>query len=280
MNDADPPAPSAASSAAKAPAPAPNRAGAQRIAWVLFAPPALLVGLGWVLAWLQERSALAVLLPLTPFEPAQGLWAVLQPVLRVLLALVLVLAVALWVRQRVGTRRVLRALGVAWVALCLVVAAGMVRRDLNVRGAQPLPPVPAQVIGSRAKAPSTRGPGGTLLVLRVHALAQPQQVLVDDPQAARWQHGQRLLLAWSRGRYQGLFVTGWRPLSAPASAPGRPGQVQASAQPLVQGLAETPLQAVALSRTTAVPVFKAFALSAAFTEPASIQTQPASIIAP
>ena len=228
-----------------------------------------MVGLGWVLAWLQERSAQAVLLPLTPFEPAQGLWAVLQPVLRVLLALVLVLAVALWVRRRVGTRRVLRALGVAWVALCLVVAAGMVRRDLNVRGAQPLPPVPAQVIGSRAKAPSTRGPGGTQLVLRVHALAQPQQVLVDDPQAARWRHGQRLLLAWSRGRYQGLFVTGWRAVSTPESA--QP-PVQASAQEA----AEMPLPVLALA-SAATP---RSATPTALLSPAAHQPGPSSIIAP
>ena len=249
MTDADKPKPSAAApSAAEAPPPAPAsvyQASPQRIAWGLFAPPAMLVGLGWVLAWQQERSAQAVLLPLTPFVPAPDAWAVLQPVMRVLLALVLVLGVALWARRRMGTRRLLRVLAVAWVALCLAGAAGMVRRDLNVRGAEPLPPVPAQVIGSRAKAPSTRGPGGTLLVLRVHSLAQPQQVLVDDPQAARWKHGQRLLLAWSRGRYQGLFVTGWRALSAPESAPP---QVQANAQAAV----EAPLPVVALVSAVAV----------------------------
>ena len=201
-----------------------GKAGAQRLAWLLFAPPTLLVGLGWVLAWQRERSAQAVLLPLTPFVPGQGLWTVLQPVLSVLLALALVLVLALWARRRLGARRVSRLLAVAWVALALVAAARMLQRDLNLRGAQPLPPVPAQVIGSRPQAPSTRGPGGTLLVLRVHSLAQPQQVLLDDPQAAHWRPGQRLLLAWSRGRYQGRFVTGWRALSPPA-----PGQVQASA---------------------------------------------------
>ena len=71
MTDADKPKPSAAApSAAEAspPAPAPvYQASPQRIAWGLFAPPAMLVGLGWVLAWQQERSAQAVLLPLTPF---------------------------------------------------------------------------------------------------------------------------------------------------------------------------------------------------------------------
>lgn len=236
---------------------------AQRTAWVLFAPPALLVGLGWVLAWLQERGAQVVLLPLTPFEPSPDVWTVLQPALRVLLAALLVLVLALWARRRVGTRRVVRALGVVWVALCLAGAAGMVRRDLNVRGAQPLPPVPAQVIGSRAQAPSTRGPGGTLLVLRVHSLAQPQQLLVDDPQAARWRHGQQLLLAWSRGRYQGLFVTGWRALSTPA-----PAQVQAGSA--------MPLQAVALAlpgtaATTAVPLLTAPATATAIAPPASGQ---------
>lgn len=214
---------------------------AQRTAWLLFAPPALLVGLGWVLAWQQERSAQVALWPLTAFDPAPDVWTVLQPVLRVLLAGMLVLVLAVWARRRLGTRRVLRTLAVAWVALCLAGAAGMVRRDLNVRGVQPLPPVPAQVMGSRAKAPSTRGPGGTLLVLRVHSLEQPQQVLVDDPQAARWRPGQRLLLGWSRGRYQGLFVTSVRAL------PGSP-----LAQPQVQAAARLALPAVASVASVAV----------------------------
>ena len=225
---------------------------AQRTAWVLFAPPALLVGLGWVLAWLQERGAVqAVLLPLTPFDPSPDVWTVLQPVLRVLLAGLLVLVLALWARRRVGMRRTACALGVAWVALCLVGAAALVRRDLNVRGAEPLPPVPAQVIGSRAKAPSTRGPGGTLLVLNVHSLAQPQQVLVDDPQAAGWRHGQRLLLNWSRGRYQGLFVTGWRALP-----PAGPAQLQVQAQTT----GESPLQAVVLEHAAVISTAAAAAL--------------------
>lgn len=277
MTDADKPAPSAAvPSAAEAPPPAPAavyQASPQRIAWGLFAPPAMLVGLGWVLAWQQERSAQAVLLPLTPFVPAPDAWAVLQPVLRVLLALVLVLGVALWARRRMGARRLLRVLAVAWVALCLVGAAGMVRRDLNVRGAEPLPPVPAQVIGSRAKAPSTRGPGGTLLVLRVHSLAQPQQVLVDDPQAARWKHGQRLLLAWSRGRYQGLFVTGWRALSAPESAPP---QVQANAQ----AAGQAPLPVVALVSAVAAAAGAAHPISSCPSQPCSQPAWPASIMVP
>ncbi|NMM89754.1 hypothetical protein B2J88_36380, partial [Rhodococcus sp. SRB_17] len=68
-----------------------------------------------------------------------------------------------------------------------------------------------------------RGPGGTLLVLRVDTLAQPQQVLIDDPQAAQWRPGQRVVLQWARGRYQGLFVTGWQALPTPV-----PPQAQAS----------------------------------------------------
>ena len=208
----------------------------------------MLVGLGWVLTWLQDRDAQAVVLPLTPFEPALDMWSVLQPAMRLVLAAVLVLVLVFWARRRVGIRRVARALGAVWVALCLVGAAGMVWRDLNVRGAQPLPPVPAQVIGSRAKAPSMRGPGGTLLVLRVHSLAQPRQVLVDDPQAAHWKHGQRLLLTWSRGRYQGLFVSGWRAVSAPAQAPA---QVQAHAAGAATGM---PQPVVALASAVVVPV--------------------------
>ena len=248
---------------AAAPALGTTRSSAKRNAWVLFAPPAVLLGLRWVLAWQQERSAEAVLLPLMPFVPAPDMWAVLQPALRVLLAGLMVLVLILLARRRMGTRRVLRVLAVAWVALALAVAAGMLRRDLNVRGAQPLPPVPAQVIGSRAQAPSTRGPGGTLLVLRVHSLAQPQQVLVDDPQAAHWRPGQRLVLAWARGRYQGLFVTGWRALSAPA-----PAQVQASAQVPARNGDGPFLQGAVLSSAGALPTSTT---STAFNEADSTQ---------
>ncbi len=61
--------------------------------------------------------------------------------------------------------------------------------------------------------------GGTQLILRVDGMDVPQQVLIDDPQAAQWQPGQRLLLHWARGGRSGHFVTGWLVLEPPVSAP-------------------------------------------------------------
>ena len=72
------------------------------------------------------------------------------------------------------------------------------------------PPVQAQVLGSRAVSPSLRGTGGTELILRIEGLAQPQQSIISDPQAATWRPGQRLQLQWARGRTHGLYVTGWQ----------------------------------------------------------------------
>ena len=68
----------------------------------------------------------------------------------------------------------------------------------------------AQVLGSRAVSPSLRGTGGTELILRIEGLAQPQQSIISDPQAATWRPGQRLQLQWARGRTHGLYVTGWQ----------------------------------------------------------------------
>ena len=53
-----------------------------------------------------------------------------------------------------------------------------------------------KVLGSRAVPPSLRGTGGTELILRIEGLAQPQQSIISDPQAATWRPGQRLQLQW------------------------------------------------------------------------------------
>ncbi|NMM91516.1 hypothetical protein B2J88_45685, partial [Rhodococcus sp. SRB_17] len=60
---------------------------AQRTAWLLFAPPAALVGLRWLLAWQAERGPQTPLLPLSPFAATQDVLALLWPVLWGLLAL-------------------------------------------------------------------------------------------------------------------------------------------------------------------------------------------------
>ena len=94
-------------------------------------------------------------------------------------------------------------------------AVGALLRHQNLQGAQSLAPVSAEVLGSRFSPPSMRGTGGTQLIVRVAGLELPQQVLIDDPQAADWKPGQRLLLHWARGGSSGYFVTGWLALAAP-----------------------------------------------------------------
>ncbi|SER62743.1 hypothetical protein [Giesbergeria anulus] len=189
----------------------------QRTAWWLFAPPALLTGLRWLLQWQEGRGPASTVLPLSPFAGAQPLSAMLWQVAGPLLAL-LVLALGLWwVRRRWGWPTVQRILLGLWVAVCLGGGAALLWRPYNLQGLQALPPVQAQVLGHHTKMPNLRSTGGTELVLRVATLEPLQQILIDDPQAAQWQPGQTLQLQWARGRHSGLFVTGWQAL--PSAAP-------------------------------------------------------------
>lgn len=193
--------------------------GAQRIAWLLFAPPVALVGLRWLLQWQTDRGPQTPLSPLTPFTPPSDALGVLAPLLWGVLALLAVALGARWAGRRWGWRPVQRTGLALWLALCVVGAGALLWRHLNLQGVQLLAPVAAQVLGSRFTPPSARGPGGTQLIVQVTGLVGPQQVLIDDPQAAQWRPGQMLLLQWVRGRSSGLFVTGWRVLPAASPAP-------------------------------------------------------------
>ena len=195
--------------------PAPS---AQRTAWLLFAPPAALVALRWLLEWQHNRGAQTPLLPLTPFTPPTDVFSVLAPFLWGLLALLSVAFAARWAAQRWGWRAVQRVALVLGLGLCMAGAVAVLQRQQNLQGTQSLTPVSAEVLGSRFTPPSLRGAGGTQLIVRVAGLELPQQVLIDDPQAAQWQPGQRLLLHWARGASSGYFVTGWLALAPPSPA--------------------------------------------------------------
>ena len=56
--------------------------------------------------------------------------------------------------------------------------------------------------------------GGTELILLVPGLALPQRLLIDDAQARPLKPGDRLALQVAKGRFSGLFVTGWQALPA------------------------------------------------------------------
>ena len=190
----------------------------QRTAWLLFAPPAALVALRWLLQWQHDRGVQTPLLPLTPFTPPTDVFSVLAPFGWGLLVLLGMAFAARWAAQRWGWRAVQRVGLGLWWALCLGGAGAALLRHQNLQGTQSLTPVSAEVLGSRFTPPSLRGTGGTQLIVRVAGLELPQQVLIDDPQAAQWQSGQRLLLHWARGGRSGYFVTGWLALAPPLAA--------------------------------------------------------------
>ncbi|SDM30985.1 hypothetical protein SAMN05428957_104134 [Oryzisolibacter propanilivorax] len=205
-----------------APGPAAARAaagGAQARArlgaWLGFGPLALVVGLRWVLDWLQGRADAPPAWPLAPFVGTQDPWGWLHTTGWALMALAALLLAGRLVYRRFGARALLRLLAGLWIAAALAACAAQLAHFLNLRGLVPQPaPLAARVLGSRAVAPSLHGAGGTLLVLQLRDEPGTQQALVDDRQAAALPAGQALALHWARGRWWGRYVTGWQAVPA------------------------------------------------------------------
>jgi hypothetical protein len=196
-------------------------------AWLLFAPPAVLVGLRWVLQLSPDRLPGTPALPLAPVSVPSGWVELFWP----LALAALVLLAGGWLLRRLGGRRAASLLGLLWVLLWLGGSAALLQRHLNQQGLllheaaapgnAPSPgSVLAQVLSSQFKPPSLRSMGGTALVLQVPGLQAPHRLLLDEPQAAQIKPGDTLLLAFSPGRFRGLFVTNWR--VAPHMAPAQP----------------------------------------------------------
>jgi len=196
----------------------------QRTAWLLFGPPAFMVGVRWILQLFEDRQGGLPALPLVPVSTTDSPLALLWPVA---LALAVLLAAGL-VIHRLGWRRVMPALGVLWLLLWLGGSAALAQRHLNRQGlflremtaSAPAPQpqlVKARVISSQFKPASLRSLGGTELVLQVSSLEIPQRVLIGDPAAATLKPGDTLALQLSPGRFDGRFVTGWQ--AAPSASP-------------------------------------------------------------
>ncbi|MEO7399713.1 MAG: hypothetical protein ABIV07_02925 [Polaromonas sp.] len=192
----------------------------RRTAWLLFAPPAVMVGLRWLLQLVDDRQSGLPALPLVPVATTTGaldlLWTVALGIA--------VLTVAGLLMRRAGWRRAMPAVGLVWLLLWLAGSGALLQRHLNreglfLNGASPSAgvPVTARVITSQFKPPSLRGMGGTELVLLVPGLALPQRLLIDDARAQPVKAGDRLALQFARGRFSGLFVTGWQALPAAPS---------------------------------------------------------------
>lgn len=192
----------------------------QRTAWLLFAPPATMVGLRWLLQLADDRQSALPALPLLPAATTTGAMDLLWPV-----ALgIAVLTVAAWLIRRAGWRRAMPVVGVVWLLLWLAGSGALLQRHLNregllLQGVSPSAsaPVTARVVSSRFKPASLRGLGGTELVLLVPGLALPQRLLIDDVRARPLKSGDRLALQFAKGRFSGLFVTGWQVV--PAATP-------------------------------------------------------------
>lgn len=199
----------------------------QYTAWLMFAPPAVLVGLRAVLENLNDRQPGTSALPLLPLSTPAGPLDLLWPVA---VALALLVASGLLLR-RLGWRRAMPVVGVVWLLLWLGGSAALLQRHLNEQGlflhdattpgaTQNPAFVSAQVLASQFKPPSLRGAGGSELVLQVPGLGAPHRLLIDDPQAMQIRPGDTLALQFARGRFSGLFVTDWQ--VATRTAPAAP----------------------------------------------------------
>lgn len=199
-------------------------------AWLLFAPPAVLVGLRAVLEWLNDRQSATPALPLLPVATPSGTLDLLWPIaigLALLGGFVLLL-------RRLGRRRAVLLLGALWLLLWLGGSAALLQRHLNEQGlflhdagapdgapasASSPAPARARVLANQFRPPSLRGAGGSELLLQVPGLGAPRRLLLDDPRARPINPGDTLALQLARGRFSGLFVTDWRVASAAMPAP-------------------------------------------------------------
>ena len=82
-------------------------------AWLLFAPPAAVVGLRQVLQWQTERSATMPVLTLSPFAGAQDPWFWLPLLGWAVLGVAVASVLARALHRRWGTRALQRTLGAA-----------------------------------------------------------------------------------------------------------------------------------------------------------------------
>ena len=193
----------------------------QHTAWLLFAPPAFMVGLRWLLQLADDRQNTLPALSLVPVSTTSGTLELLWPVAVVLALLVLA---GLLIR-RIGWRRVMPVLGAAWLALWLTGSGAMLKQHLNQQGlflqdmreaaAPPAALVAARVVTNQFKLPSLHSLGGTELVLQVDGLEIPQRLLIEDASVARLKPGNTLALQLAPGRFSGLFVTGWQAAAPP-----------------------------------------------------------------
>ena len=221
----------------------------QLAAWLLFAPPLLMAGLRWLLQQADDRVSAT---PAPALVPVATTTTTLELVWPALVALAVLVALSLLVR-RIGWRRFMPVLGVAWALFWLAACGALLQQHFNREGlvlqsvdaaevsssapAAPAAPaaavVQAKVVTVKFKPPSARSLGGTELVLQVNGLEVPQRLLLNDAKAASLKPGDALALQLVPGRFKGQFVVGWRQAMPPVApvAPASPAPLPPGATP-------------------------------------------------
>jgi len=189
----------------------PQRVNAS-IHWLWFFAPPFVSGVvvPKVLAWLQERANPPAAWKLAPFVGTQEPWAWLSYAISIACCSVLAWLLLRWIRAVWGRQALLWTLALTWGVLHLAASVALVARHLNLQALHVLPATTAQLLGSHDKPPSLRSLGGTLVVLQLQGQEVAQQVLVEHPApTAHWQAGQQVHVQWAKGRWWGLYITGF-----------------------------------------------------------------------
>ena len=189
---------------------------------VLFAPPITAAALHWLLDSLAEKESVSLQALVAAAPPTGGPTSLMLqaslPFLGVALGLALLSLMARWVWRRFGPAWAIRAGVVLWILLWSGVALALGYRHLDRSQRQPLPELAATVLQASAQAPSTRGVGGARVLVRVPGFDVPQRTLLESADAASLPVGASVALAVERGRFGGIYVTGW----SVGAEPGQP----------------------------------------------------------
>jgi len=184
--------------------------------WV-FAPPLAVLALHWWLKTKAEAFAPAFALEnVTVLAHGAALvWAVLWPVLAVLVGI----ALLVWLRRLLGWARLARPLLVLWWLLFAAFAWKAWSAHADRAQLEPAPAVQAEVLGVADQAPSERGVGGVVVFMQSPAWPGPRRALLEGAPPGSITPGSKLALNMAHGARGGEYVTAWSvAVAAPASA--------------------------------------------------------------
>lgn len=187
---------------------------ALRVTWLLFAPPFAAAAFHWWLTTLSEKDDTPLQAMRAAEAPVQGTGSLLMqaslPFLTTAGGLALLLLAVWWGWRRLGGARMIPVMTGLWILLWAGVVLAVGYRYLDRTDRQALPEHAATVLQASTQQASARGVGGAKVLLRVAGFSSPQSVLLEEADAERLSNGTAITLSMARGRFGGMYVTGWK----------------------------------------------------------------------